>query len=108
MPKKGTVVCRSCDANFTGVLPDHEEVGHEYKLTYENNKPDETTSEKSDSNLLNKLKKHHLDTGIINPHYLNKIMLGHKHYDVFLEDGSMGDLEANSYYVIYTERGKER
>jgi hypothetical protein len=34
--------------------------------------------------------------------------MGHKHYDVFLEDGSVGDLEANSYCVIYTERGKER
>ncbi len=96
MPKKGTVVCQSCNANFTGILPDHERRG--YHLS---------THERIDPNLLEQLKEHHLDTGTVTT-LSGGTMYGHKYYDVFLEDGSEGDLEANSYCVVYTERGKER
>jgi hypothetical protein len=55
MPKKGTVVCQSCNANFTGQLPDHERVGFHYV----------STSEKIDPNLVEHLQEHHFDTATV-------------------------------------------
>lgn len=96
MPKKGTVVCQSCNANFTGILPDHKRVGFHYV----------STDIKIDPNLVEHLQEHHAETA--STMTLHGGINGHKYYDVFLEDGSTGDLEANSYCVIYTEKGKER
>lgn len=97
MPKKGTVVCQTCNANFTGQLPDDKRVGYHYISTHD----------EIDHNLKKQLQGHHFDTSTV-IRITGGGMFGHKHFDVFLEDGSIGELEANSYCVIYTERGKER
>jgi hypothetical protein len=98
MPKKGIVKCQACDTEFEGTLPDNMRVGYNYV---------DLDGEISDFELLEKLKQHHYNTASIKlPNGGN--LAGHKIYDVFLEDGHAGLVEANSYCVIYQELGKER
>ena len=92
MPKKGIVKCQSCDAEFEGKLPDNEFIGYHYF----------SVAEEIDLDLVEKLQDHHSST-----HGLDGVN-GHKYFDVFLEDGNLGELEADSYSVIFTEKGKER
>lgn len=98
MPKKGIVKCQECDAEFEGTLPDNEVVSYGYI---------DIDGEIPDSFLVENLKQHHYDTAAITTFWGHKIM-GHKYFNVFLEDGGRGNLEANSYSVIYKELGKER
>ena len=96
MPKKGIVKCRECDKEFDGVLPDNASVGYGYMSIF-----NEINKELAET-----LQHHHLDTATVKA--LHRNICGHKYFDVFLEDGSQGELEANSYCVIYKELGKER
>lgn len=93
MPKKAHISCEKGDATFTGELPDDQVV--EYAYT--------STLGEIDKTLVNKLKKHHYDTGINTP---DGRKLGHKHFDVLLEGGGTGQIEAFSYVVIF-KRNKE-
>lgn len=93
MPKKGSVVCRSCNKTFAGKLPDHLPVGDIYT----------STEGEIDISLVKRLQRHHFDTQEVRTRWGG--LSGHKEYDVFLNDGSKGELEANSYCVTYTERG---
>ena len=93
MPKKAHISCEKGDATFTGELPDDQVIEYAYTSTLgEINKE-----------LVNKLKKHHHDTGIDTS---DGRKFGHERFDVLLESGETGQIEAMSYCVIY-KRNKE-
>ena len=85
---------------FQGIFPDNKRVGYHYiAVNGEINK-----------RLVEALQEHHLDTST-RVSLLGQGIFGHKFFDVFLENGATGELEANSYTVIYIEqekRGVER
>lgn len=91
MPKKGIIKCKECNAEFQGEFPDNKNIGQRYYSLHE----------ELSSDLVKLLEKHHLDS-----HKAG--IMGHEDFDVFLEDGSLGTIEAGSYGVIYRELGKER
>lgn len=96
MPKKGVVVCIRCNKEFEGILPDNNEPGYKYS----------TERNEIGSSLVLKLQDHHDNSALIKLARGN--IGGHKHFDVFLENNSTGEIEATSYYVTYLEHGKER
>jgi hypothetical protein len=51
--------------------------------------------------LTENLQKHHEETGRRGIGGFK--IYGHRDFDVFLENGSQGEIEANSYYVVYKE-----
>ncbi|AKM83226.1 hypothetical protein A2422_00285 [Candidatus Woesebacteria bacterium RIFOXYC1_FULL_31_51] len=100
MPKKGIAKCQTCDWEIEGNFPDHEPVGWNYMWTSDGREND------FDKEIGEKLLEHHLDTRST-PSFFGKLY-GHKNYEVFLENGSTGEMEANSYFISYNENGKER
>ena len=97
MPKKGHILCIDCGKVFNGILPDSTNPNFIY-LSVDN---------EIDQQLVEELQKHHLETArIYTPDGTG--IKGHDKFKVFLESGQIGIIEANSYFVSYTESGKER
>ena len=96
MSKKGTVKCRTCNKEFEGILPDNLDFGFHYL----------SIDGEVEEQLVKTLQEHHIKT--LEVKELHGYSVGHMYYDVSLRDGSKGKLEANSYFVIYKELGKER
>ena len=97
MTKRGQIVCTECNWTTDGELPDDNPEGFHYVLMRE-----EITSKDA---FANNVVLHHLSTPREDGFW------GHKKYTVFLEDGGTGEIEGNSYCVIYTEHehgNKER
>ena len=102
MPKKGIISCThlDCDESIEGILPDNEELGYNYQwFPNRGGEIDEETART--------IYDHHKDTGEANQLTGNRIN-GHRNFKVELEDGSEGEMEAYSYFIVYKEFGKER
>lgn len=108
MPKKGIIQCLDCGKEFEGVLPDDKQLEHlyiggaMYGIYYKD----------LDEKLVDELKQHHKETYTDRDANGDKIR-GHRDFKVFLEDGTIGQIEAGSYCVTFKElketpAGKER
>jgi hypothetical protein len=95
MPKHGVIGCEDCGKLFESDLPDNKDIGSKYLSTHN----------EIDATLVAELQLHHEKTGVptnTGPGF------GHDDFDVLLEDGNIGKIEANSHIVVYQELGKER
>lgn len=95
MPK-GLIKCEDCGWEVEADFPEAEE---DYPYEAYNGR---AGNELRDQNMLDALMKHHRDTKTSN------IGWGHKGYEVFLEDGSTGEIFTSTYFVQYINHGKER
>jgi len=95
MPKKGVAVCKTCDKEFEGIFPDNRQIWHRYCLQ----------KDQIDSRLFETLQEHHLNTST-KVSISGRGIAGHMNFDVFFEDGTTGEIEANSYLVNYIETSR--
>ncbi len=96
MPKKGLAICARCNKEYEGIFPDKKGLDEKYS----------SEANEIDQDLVSKLQEHHDNSALIKLARGN--IGGHRHFEVFLEDGSTGVTEVSSYYVTYCEHGKER
>jgi len=87
MVKKASIVCRTCSWTGYGVVPEGEPTWFHYEL---------------ESTLKNLIQKHHNETRQSSGFW------GHRNFDVFLENGSTGTIEGNSYCVFYKKDEVDR
>ena len=96
MPERGIIKCVKCDKEFEGQLPNCKIFDKKY--IYSQGEIDEI----SDPNLIEELLKHHFESALIHTHLGG--VLGHRDYDVFLENGKKGVIIVTSYFISYEEK----
>jgi hypothetical protein len=103
MPIKGIVKCTSCDKEFCGTFPDGKSDSDYYEFEVDDEFFTSVIGkDEFGLDLVQALIDHHEDTK-----WTGRVR-GHTEFEVFLEDGTTGELTTRSHGISYKHKGKER